>query len=1524
MAIGYARAEFVQRSNGKSVCAKAAYNSRSRIEFDGNCVMGTEVYDWSHKESPAFHEVVLPQGVHDQFKSPSALWNASESMEKRINSVVGLEILLALTDDQVISLEDRIHLARTFIQEHFVDKGLAAQIDIHRPEKKIVITRDHREIGLFKGMSANVIREVEGHLSVHLENGKTVSFNSEEFTGYSHEESNWHAHVLVTTRRFRSDGLSLGEKARDLMPRIAKGKVISGPDWGKLWTDHQNLYFSEKGIDLRVDLPGMSAQEHLGPYRMRGRAFSLLQEHGRIFEENAILAKDVSCVLEKITERQSVFTKEDVERFMQKHVSADLRKDLGDAFWAQEEIVPLVNTETGEISGRFSSKKVFEEEKRILRLSAALYGKKSLKVDMGKIGEFSRGLNEEQNAAYSQIVSGNRLACIHGYAGTGKSHLLVALRNAYVDSGYQVRAFGPDSATADVLKNKGFQHAENIYLFLFGLRNSRREVSSGKEVWILDEAGKLGNQPLLEFLREAEKRNVQVIFSGDYAQLNSVGRGGMFKIFCDRYSPHVLQQVQRQKGDVQREIAKNLAIGEFGSAIDRLSSKSGIRWSTSKKEAIEQLISCWAGDTRSVPLSSTLIIAHTNDEVRILNEMVRIIRKQRGELRETEFFCETSLGKVYLSVGDTIEFRKNEKSLGVTNGMSGVLVEARGDRFVVSVREGKKEPETIVFNPQEYHAYQLGYASTYFRSQGKTIGRAYVLHSPALNKRLFYVGLTRHVDEAYYFVSKDQAYCLSDLKRQAMREDLKENTLSYTTAHEAERLEKMEKTQAEIQALKESESFLQRVKGYGLSVYDLLKIKAHAVGEHIQDRTSSKEFYQVERPASNVRASVEEIAVESEPVFQTILSQEKSAAALSIAQTEKSISNVKPIATIPEEFFKGRQQKRMRIWNAFDPAKRAALEKYFSLSSSAASLRAVVDLQSDGSSQRVESTVYFKAWQKACGERNEAAHELARSVPEAELGGFIGKKMAGYVLEHASRYVKTMEMRERSDSLDLEEGIKSHIESLLYRLFPEGPMRREKSNFRFGSKGSLSVVCTGERAGQFYDFERQEGGGPLKLIQRELGLGFLEAKEWAKQFLRVAHEIKVPQIFQKPISGPHKEKDSEWVSLRPDPNVPAPRLEELTGRKLHHYFEEVSRHPYRDAYGQLLYYVLRLKDKSDASRKITPPLSYGFWKSEPDKLRWELKGYLAGKNCIYNLHHLREKPVASVLVVEGEKTADRALEKFPGDDLICVTWPGGAGAVRLTNWAPLSGRKVIVWPDNDRAGLEAGGSLCSELRRVGVQSLQVVDFKALRECFPEKWDLADLVPSQMKDSYLLDILRNAQHKSIDPQQLVHRTSSTLDKANLNEILWRVDERLRPALEATHGGQSWKISEAIMSEAAQIVLRAAKADELIRGISTGSDIEKELTWQIAVYRAQHGKDPAQWEVAKMKDAIVDYKGATPALFGDLERSKAISMRLDQPFSKGKTREEQTLDGGAQASVEKITREQSEFTRGRIIEFGGMSR
>ena len=79
---------------------------------------------------------MLPQGADLKFKNSTTLWNEAERCERRKDSQVVKELVIALPDDKQLTFEDRIELARRFAGTHFVDKGVAVQLDLHEPDSE--------------------------------------------------------------------------------------------------------------------------------------------------------------------------------------------------------------------------------------------------------------------------------------------------------------------------------------------------------------------------------------------------------------------------------------------------------------------------------------------------------------------------------------------------------------------------------------------------------------------------------------------------------------------------------------------------------------------------------------------------------------------------------------------------------------------------------------------------------------------------------------------------------------------------------------------------------------------------------------------------------------------------------------------------------------------------------------------------------------------------------------------------------------------------------------------------------------------------------------------------------------------------------------------------------------------------------------------------------------------------------------------------------------------------------------------
>ncbi|MCA6311152.1 DUF927 domain-containing protein [Phenylobacterium sp.] len=156
---------------------------------------------------------------------------------------------------------------------------------------------------------------------------------------------------------------------------------------------------------------------------------------------------------------------------------------------------------------------------------------------------------------------------------------------------------------------------------------------------------------------------------------------------------------------------------------------------------------------------------------------------------------------------------------------------------------------------------------------------------------------------------------------------------------------------------------------------------------------------------------------------------------------------------------------------------------------------------------------------------------------------------------------------------------------------------------------------------------------------------------------------------------------------------------------------------YRDASGALLHWVVRFDPPR--GRKFFKPLT--LWQTPAGSLEWDWKGP-PDPRPLYGQDRLAQ--VGPVLLVEGERAADRAGELFP--DMAVLTWQGGTNATGKADWRPLAGRRVVIWPDNDDAGQKAASAALAMLRGVGAVGRVV---EAPWGDLPKAWDLADPFPS---------------------------------------------------------------------------------------------------------------------------------------------------------------------------------------------------
>lgn len=125
---------------------------------------------------------------------------------------------------------------------------------------------------------------------------------------------------------------------------------------------------------------------------------------------------------------------------------------------------------------------------------------------------------------------------------------------------------------------------------------------------------------------------------------------------------------------------------------------------------------------------------------------------------------------------------------------------------------------------------------------------------------------------------------------------------------------------------------------------------------------------------------------------------------------------------------------------------------------------------------------------------------------------------------------------------------------------------------------------------------------------------------------------------------------------------------------------------------------------------------------------------------LYRLPELLARPDERVYVCEGEKAADAAASI----GLLATTSPHGCESAKTANWTPLTGRDVVILPDNDAAGQGYARDVISILLGLDpATTVRVVELPSL----PPKGDLYDWL--EARDATEPDALRTQVEQLVD-------------------------------------------------------------------------------------------------------------------------------------------------------------------------------
>jgi Ti-type conjugative transfer relaxase TraA len=766
LAIEFARARYISRGSGGSAVRSAAYNGREAIEAERT----GEVFYFRHRDAPAHHAVLLPEGAAARFAHAGTLWNAAEAAARRKDAQVAREIVLALPANTEVSTEDRIALARSFAETHFVSKGLAVQLDVHAP---------------------------------HEGDAET-------------ERANWHAHLLITTRRIEGDAFA-AKKARDLDPEVrlagGRARVADGAAWGELWREHQDQYFREHGLETRVDPRATHAQAHIGPVRMRRTGAEIVERAETIRRANQEAARDPVQVLAALTRNNATFTERELDRYLDRQLGQNGRETAGETSATAEiaakntaeiaavraavmqhgDLIPLHDRETGTVAGRFTTRQVRAEERtaladadRLANTGKTGWVRSSAVSSRGaKAARAARPMRPDQEAAFAHATGAGNLKLIEGRAGTGKSYTLAAIRDAHAADGKRVIGLAPTNAVAQDLAADGFSEAGTVHAALFGLKNGRTSWDRDTVV-VVDEAAMLDTPVTAALLAAARQAGAKLILAGDDRQLASIERGGLFSELRQRHGAAEITEVTRQKVDWQRQAARDLAEGRFADAVGAFDRAGAIIWTDKQEDSRRALVVAWTRDAAEHLGASRFVFAYTNRDVDALNAELRQVRRDRGELTGTDVVFDTKHGKAAFAIGDRVQFTDTDKPRHIYNGNAGTIVglDARTGQIAARLDAAGGAGREVTWSAAEFEGFRHGYAGTIYKGQGKTLDRTYLYHTEHWRAAASYVALTRQRESAQVFVARETAKDAGQLARQMARGEIHAASVAWATRDE--------------------------------------------------------------------------------------------------------------------------------------------------------------------------------------------------------------------------------------------------------------------------------------------------------------------------------------------------------------------------------------------------------------------------------------------------------------------------------------------------------------------------------------------------------------------------------------------------------------------------------------------------------------------------------------------------------------------------------------------------------------------
>jgi len=481
------------------------------------------------------------------------------------------------------------------------------------------------------------------------------------------------------------------------------------------------------------------AKEEVDLPRLRAEWESRAAEHGLGRRELRALAGqpqlaraiDLAEVAEQslgrdgLTATQTTFTMPELVRAVAGAVRHGATAD--DALKAAEKLATLPGVELVESErapgrpARFTTCELLEVEREALEIALSGRDVGAPRAAPGGVPiEERAGLTHEQRVLVREAcMSGDRVVCAVGVAGSGKTSALRVLGAAYRQAGIPVFGAAPSGRAADELATATGIRSKTMHRLLL---DAQRQGGLPRGcVLVVDEAGMAETRVLTPLLRLIDDAGGKAILVGDPGQLPAVGAGGLFPALCDRLGAIGLSENRRQHDPAERDALAHLRSGDPEPYLAHAVSSGRLHLEDDATSARSRLLDDWWQAAERDP-GGPVMLAYRRDDVRELNEAARGLMLRAGRLGPDVL----QLGRREFRVGDLAICRRNDARCGVRNGTRGSVVDLDTAANTLTLRTDEGTLTTV---SARYAAEHLdhAYALTGHAAQGATVDRAFVL-----------------------------------------------------------------------------------------------------------------------------------------------------------------------------------------------------------------------------------------------------------------------------------------------------------------------------------------------------------------------------------------------------------------------------------------------------------------------------------------------------------------------------------------------------------------------------------------------------------------------------------------------------------------------------------------------------------------------------------------------------------------------------------------------------------------------------